>query len=182
APRVARLVELALDRLDQLLVQRDQAFDERESDLEVVPAVWQSGRAVVRLANACAHPLEVFTKRADALSHRGLADEIGREQPDQRLAPERRETHGRGRPLAQRREALLGEGVHGALARLAGLPACGEVPEPGESLRLDVVLALAGPREETASPRHAQQVVGARAAAADERQRLVGEQGEVVLG
>ena len=83
------------------------------------------------------------------------------------------------RILAQRLESLLGERVDGALAGLARLLAGFEVAELREPLRLGVVLALAGPVEHPAALRHPQQVVRARAPAADEAEDLVGEEAEL---
>ena len=103
------------------------------------------------------------------------------QQAEERLALERREARpGCGAYVAQRLEPLVGERVDGPLAGLARLLARLEVAEPGEPLRLDVVLALAGPVEHPAAPRHAQQVVGAGARPADEAEDLVGEEGQLV--
>ena len=134
----------------------------------------------MRLGDSAAHGVEVVAERSHALADDGFADEVGGEKAQERVALERREADRRLRPLAKRVETLVGERVDRALARLARLLARGEVAEPREPLRLDVVLALAGPREEAAAPRDAQEVVRARAAPAHERERLVREEGEFV--
>ena len=86
---------------------------------------------------------------------------------------------GVARPRAQRLEPLVGQRVHGPLARLARLLARLQVAELREPLRLDVVLALPRPVEDAPAPRHLEQVVRAHALAPDEAEDLVGEQAEL---
>ena len=93
---------------------------------------------------------------------------------------ERGEVHRRRRPLRQRVEAAIGEGVDGALAGLPRLLARVEIAEPGEALGLDVVPALTGPVEHAAAPRHPQQVVRRSAVAPDQAEDLVGEERQLV--
>src|SRR5262249_32675419 len=77
--------------------------------------------------------------------------------------------------------APVGEGVDRALPGLARLCARGEVAELREPLRLDVVLALPGPVEDPAVPRHLQEVVRAGSAVADEAEDLVREEAELAV-
>ena len=88
---------------------------------------------------------DVLSERAEALAHRRLADEVGHEQARERLVLHPRVAHRRARPLPQRLQALVGERVDGALARLARLLARVEVAEARQALGLDVVLALPRP-------------------------------------
>ena len=62
----------------------------------------------------------------------GLADEVGDQQAQKRLAFDRREADGRSRPLAQRLQALVGQRVDGSLPGLSRLFARLEVAELGE--------------------------------------------------
>ena len=122
---------------------------------------------------------DVVAQRPDALARHLLAHEVGDQQPQQRLALDRREGDRRLRPRAQRLEPLVGQRVDRPLARLARLLARLEVAELGQPLGLDVVLAFARPVEDPAAPGHLQQVVRAHALAADEAEDLVREQAEL---
>src|SRR6059036_2016107 len=122
---------------------------------------------------------DVVAKRGDALACDLLADEVADQQAKEGLALQRREAHGRARVVAQRRETLVGERVHGAFTGLPGLLAGGEIAEPREPLRLGVVLALAGPGEHPAPLCEPQEVVGAGAGSPDEAENLVGEEAEL---
>ena len=108
-----------------------------------------------------------------------FADEIADQQSEQRVALERCEAH-RGLCVgAKRVEPLLGQRVHRSLPRFARLASCLEVAETGESLGLDVVLALTCPVEHAPAACHAQEVVRAGAAAADEAEDLVREEAQL---
>src|SRR5207248_548777 len=112
---------------------------------------------------------------------RRLADQVGYKQAEEQLALDRCEKDRRARPGSQRVEPLLGQRVDGALAGLARLLPGGEVAKPGEPLRLNVVLALTGPGEDPPALGHPQQVVRARAAAADETEDLIGEKRQLAV-
>ena len=108
-----------------------------------------------------------------------FSDEVAEQEPEERVALERREAHRSLRVLAQSLEPLLRERVHRALAGLAGFASCLEVAELREPLWLDVVLALSGPVEHAPPSRHPQEVVRPRAAATDEAEDLVREEAEL---
>ena len=175
----ARGCELPLHLVDQLLVEVEVPAQELDHDQEVLLAVREGRGGLLSLVEPVAKVGEIRTERDEALAGRLLADEVRDQKPKQRLALERRERDGRPRVRAQRVEPLFREPVDGSLSRPAGrLPGL-EVPEPGEPLRLRVVLALSSPVEHAPAPGQPQEVVRAGALAPDEAEDLVREQAQV---
>src|SRR5579862_7503944 len=172
--------EVPLDLLDQFLVEADQALDEIEAQVQVLLAMRERLRPFGRLGDPRAHVVEVLSQPCKALADGVLADEVGGEQADERIALERREPHRSPRPRTEGIQPLFGQRVDRALPcpprRLARL----EVAELREALRLDVVLALAGPGEEAAPAGDTEQVVGTGSASPHEGEHLVREEGELV--
>ena len=140
----------------------------------------QSHRRRHTLVEPCPKIGEVLPERLEALYRRVLADEVGDQEPQEWIALQGRERRGRLRVGAQGVDALLRQPVDGSLSRLARLLLRLEVAEPGEPLRLRVVLALAGPVEHAAATREAEEIVGARTSAPDEAQDLVREEAQVI--
>src|SRR4051812_46798586 len=159
----------------------EEPAEEAVGEQEILAPVLQRVGSGVGLAEPLAEIGDVVAERADAFARRLLADEVGDQEAEEQLALDRGEKHRRLGVGAQRREALFAQRVDGALARLTRLLASLEVAEPLEPLRLDVVLALAGPREDAITLREAQQVVGARATTADETEDLVREEGQLAV-
>src|SRR5262249_32028648 len=173
--------ELPFDLVDELGVQVQKPAQEAGGEQEVLLAVWELACALVRLVEKRTKLFEVDAQRREALAGDLLADEVAEQQPHERVALQRGDGDRRACVVGQRAATSLRKGVDGALSRLPRFLACVEVPEPGEALRFDVVLALAGPVEDAAVLGHPQQVVCACAALADETEDLVGEQRQLVV-
>ena len=73
------------------LVQVEQPVEEAVHDQQVLLAVRQLVRRRLALVDAHSQVGDVLAQRADALARHLLADEVGDQQPQQRLALERRE-------------------------------------------------------------------------------------------
>ena len=96
-------LELALDPVDELAVQVEQAAQEPGDEQQVLAPVGERLRARLELVDARRQVGDLVAQRDDARARRRLADEVGDQQAQQQLALDRREVDGRGRPLAQRR-------------------------------------------------------------------------------
>ena len=172
-------LELALDVVDELLVQIEEPAQEAVDEVQVLLAVWQAGSPAVARVHPLAQVGDLGAQGLQAGARHLLPHQVGDEQAQERVALERRDGDRRPRVGAQRSQPLVGERVDGALAGLARLLARVQVTEAGQPLRFGVVLALARPGQHATALGQAQQVVGARALAADEAEDLVREEGQV---
>ncbi|HEU0335437.1 MAG TPA: MMPL family transporter, partial [Gaiellaceae bacterium] len=171
--------ELALDLVDQVEVQLEQPPQEADHEQQVLAPVRQQHGGRLGVVEPGLQVGDVLAQSGEARTRHVLPDEIGEQQPQQRLALQGRERDGRAGVGAECVEAPIGERVDRPFACLAGLAPRFEVAEPGQPLRLDVVLALARPVEHAPAARHPKQVVRARAPAPDEREDLEREQGQL---
>ena len=113
--------EIPLDLVDEFQVQLEEAAQEAGHEQQVLLAVRERPLRGARLFEARVDVGDVVAQGGHALAGDLLADEVADQQPEQRVALQRREGDGRARVFAERLESLVGERVDGALARLAGL-------------------------------------------------------------
>ena len=127
-------LELALDLVDELEVQLEIPAQEAVDEQQVVTAVGQLLRRLGALQQPLLQVGDVVAQGAQALARGVVADEVGHQQPDQRLGLQRRDRHVGARVVAQRPEPLVRERVHGARPGAPGLLAGLEVAEPASRL------------------------------------------------
>jgi hypothetical protein len=110
--------------------------------------------------NLVMRPGDIVSVRRQAGAGDILADEVADQEAKERVALDRRDGDRGVGVLRESLQALVREGVDGALARLARFLACVEIPESGEPFRLDVVLALTSPGEDPSALGHVQESRG----------------------
>ena len=171
--------EIALDLFDEFEVELQVAPQELVREEEVFAPVREQ-LCCCRAFFESIHQLgDIRTKGYEACAGDRFSDEVAEEEPEERVALERRDAHRRSRVVGERRESPVSECVDSAFAGLARFATCLEVAEPCEPLWLDVVLALSGPVEDSAALGHPKKVVRAGAAATDEPEDLVREEAEL---
>jgi osmotically-inducible protein OsmY len=178
---LSRRGELALDLVDQVLVQVEQATEKVDRKQQVGGTVRVCTGRLDGLVESCAQVGDVVAEGGEAFARHLLADKVANQQAQESVTLHRSDRDGSARIIPERVQTLVGERVHRALPRLARFLAGLQVAELREPLRLDVVLALAGPIEHAAAPGHAQQVVRTRSAAADETEDLVGKERQLMV-
>ena len=167
--------QLPLDLVEPVAVGLDDAARQAVVEEQVALAAGDRGGDGLGGVESGGDVGDLLAQRQEAVEHRLLADEVGGEQADDRLVLDAGEAGRLLHPVGERLAALVGERVVGALARPARLLARAQVAERLEALRLGVPLAVGGVPVDPARPRHADEVVRARAALPDERQDDVRE-------
>ena len=109
-----------LDSLDEIDVEIEQPSQEADHDQQVLLAMREVCARALGLVERSLELGDVVAQRAEALAGDLLADEVADQQAQERLALQRREGDRRPRVLDERRAALVGQRVDGALARLPG--------------------------------------------------------------
>ena len=159
----------------------EYAPSKRVEEPELAPAVGELPFTALGLVEERCELDDLLPKRLQALEHdRRVVGEIARLHSDRRLALDAGEAGGQGEPLLNGADALVGEPVMRAIARLARRLFRAEIAKLRQPLRLSVDLALgAGPVEPLTAPRHLHQVMWPGPVATDQVQDDVGEVGEL---
>ena len=173
--RLARSAQHGLGVLEPLELEREKPLRIPEIRAEV----GRTGREVV---DDLACGVEVAAGLADlvaeggqALQHCGGIRDVGGEQADDRLVLHAGQRCGRTDPVGDGVAALIGQPVDGSLPGAAGLLRALEVPESSEALGLGIPLARRCVPVDAAIPGAAAEIVGTRAAVADEHEDDEGE-------